>query len=299
MQDLSRHGIGGSEIASACGISKWRSRFGLWLEKTGRAPQFAGNIHTRLGQLCEPRARQLYANATGHDVAIPPCSEYHPSIPWARATPDGRVSAEHLVQIKVVGYFVGRRWRRDGIPLEIEAQVQWEMFVTGAQRNDLAVLSGSEELEWERFLLGDLTDPQEVFDRATLEVTTVHRSDADIDVLYRGAAEFMGLVERDVQPPIDASPECARWLNRKSGGTVAVDVMDDAELAAAVDEYRDAYTEHRAVVKRLDLAKNVIRDRLGSAGANRIKTPEGPVQWIAKSDGTTQLRAPDAWGKEI
>ena len=67
-QALSRFGVGASEIAAACGISRYRTRFGLWLEKTGRAPGFAGNVHTRLGQLCEPRARQLYADATGQDV---------------------------------------------------------------------------------------------------------------------------------------------------------------------------------------------------------------------------------------
>jgi predicted phage-related endonuclease len=67
-QVLNSYGIGASEIASACGISRYRSRFGLWLEKTGRRPQFAGNVHTRLGNLLEPRARQLYADATGLEV---------------------------------------------------------------------------------------------------------------------------------------------------------------------------------------------------------------------------------------
>jgi hypothetical protein len=131
-----------------------------------------------------------------------------------------------------------------------------------------------------------------------LEIFTVHRADDDITVLRAGAAEFMGLVERDQQPAIDDSPSCARWLNRKAGGTVVVDVLDDVALLADVEEFRDAYCEHRAVVKRLDTAKNVIRARLGEAGANRIKTPHGPIQWIAKRDGTTQLKAPDSWGKE-
>ena len=63
-----------AEIAAACGISRYRTRFGLWLEKTGRAPGFAGNVHTRLGQLCEPHIRQLYANARHDSIEIPPAS---------------------------------------------------------------------------------------------------------------------------------------------------------------------------------------------------------------------------------
>jgi putative phage-type endonuclease len=298
-QTLSRYGVGASEIAAACGISRYRSRYGLWLQKTGRVPEFAGNVHTRLGQLCEPRARQLYSNATGHEVEVPPCSVFHPEHSWARCTPDGRLVSDpgHKLQLKACGYFVGRRIRVE-IPIDMLAQCQWELFVDGGHRVDLAVLVGSDELEWERFILGDLLDPQEVFDRATLDIHPIHRSDADIATLFRGAQEFMRMVESDTQPPVDASDECARWLNRKAGGVVAMDATIDTELLAVVDEYRDAYTESRAVEKRLDLAKNVIRARLGEAGANRIRTPDGSILWISKSDGTTQLRAPDAWGKE-
>lgn len=295
-QELSRVGIGGSEIAAANGFSRYLSRYGLWLVKTGRSAPFAGNVHTRLGQLCEPRARQLYANATGHDVAIPPASVFHPDHAWARATPDGhRVDDPlHLVQIKCVGYYVGRRWRYE-LPVEVLAQCQWEMFVTGAHTNDLAVLVGSDELEWERFLLGELTDPQEVFERAMLEVFTLYRSEADIDVLRRGALEFLELVERDEQPAIDHSPECTAFQNRratKSG--VTLDYLDAAEL---VERWQAADRAARLAKTELDTTKNLIRERMGSAGANRIDTPAGPVMWIARKGGSAQLRPPPGWGE--
>ena len=107
----------------------------------------------------------------------------------------------------------------------------------------------------------------------------------------------MRLVETDTQPPIDASAECTAWLNRRAGGRVELNYADP-EVITACDEYRDAYVENRAITKRLDLAKNRIRDLMGAAKANRIQTPSGAIQWIAKRDGSTQLRAPDAWGKE-
>lgn len=298
MQDRSNFGIGASEIAAANGISRYRSRYALWLEKTGRAPGFTGNVHTRLGQLCEPRARQLYADSTGHDVAIPPCSEFHPDIQWARCTPDGRLTSDskHLVQIKCVGYFVGKRWRYE-IPVEILAQCQWEMFVTGAHRDDLAVLVGSDELEWERFMLGELTDPREVFDRATLEIFPVYRSDSDIATLLEGARAFMALVERDEQPPIDDSPECARWLGRKALGSAGVTLDYDA-AADVIDAWAEAHQQKKAADKALDTVKNLVRERMGAAGAYRITTPAGPAIWTKRQDGGTQLRPPPGWSEE-
>ena len=301
IQQRSSEGVGASEIAAACGFSRYRSRFGLWLEKTGRRPAFSGNIHTRLGQLCEPRARQLYADATGEDVEIPPCSVFHPDLPWARCTPDGRWVRDRRVkvQIKSVGHFVGRAWRFE-VPVEVMAQCQWEMFVDDGDRNDLAVLVGTDEIEWERFLLGDITDPSQVFERMTLDVHTLWRSDADIEVLRAGGLGFMEMVWSDTQPPIDSSPECADWLNSKAKPSgIAIPEEADEATAAAVAAFRSAFVADREAGEALDLAKNQVRAALASAGANRIDTADGPLLWIVDKNGKTSLRAPKAWSKEI
>ena len=299
MQSLSRHGIGGSEIAAAVGISRYKSQFALWLEKTGKSPPLSGNVCTRLGQLCEPRARQLYADATGHAVITPPCSIFHERFPWARATPDGVVENDprHLVQIKCVGYYVGRRWKYDGLPIEIEAQCQWEMLVTGADRNDLCAIVGSDELAWERLILGDEIDPARVFDSATLQITTIHRNEYDISILLDRAQQFWRYVETDTQPPIDSSVECTKWLNRKRPKASVTVSSDDPEIAAYVDEFRVAYKCGSENERRLDLAKNRVRQLLADVGANRIDTPDGPITWIEKSNGSHQLRAPSSWSE--
>lgn len=291
-QQLSNHGIGGSEIAAACGISRYRSRFGLWLEKTGRAAPFSGNIHTRIGQLCEPRIRQLYANATGLDIIIPPASIFRADAPHERCTPDGINAADprHLAQIKAVGYFVGRRWQHE-IPIEVIAQTQWEMHVADADRNDLVVGIGTDELEWERLWLGEIIDPSTIMERLTIEIWPQWRNDSDIATLRAGAAAFWSMVERDEQPPIDDSPECRDFLNGRPSKPVVLEYEDHQDVA---DEFCAAYLAKKAADKRLELAKNQVRAVLGDIGANRIKTPDGPILWTANK----QLRAPDALGKE-
>lgn len=298
-QQLSRYGVGGSEIAAACGFSRYRSRFGLWLEKTGRAPPFAGNLYTRLGQLLEPRIRQLYANETGLDVEVPPESLFSPDSPHERATPDGRIRTDHrrLVQIKALGYFVGRAWKYER-PIEVEAQCQWEMHVGDADRNDLAAFVGSDELEWERFLLGELTDPAEIFERGTLEIYPIFRSNADIAVLRAGAAAFWRMVEEDRQPPIDESPDCTAWLNSKARKTgIVIEASEDEEADLIAKRFRRFYRLSGRVEAALDLAKNRTRDLFAARGADRLNTPDGPVLWTVDKNGKTSLRAPKAWGK--
>ena len=297
-QDLSSYGIGGSEIAAACGFSRYRSRFGLWLEKTGRRPGFAGNIHTRLGQLCEPHARQLYANATGFEVEIPPTSVFHPTVTWARFTPDGLIvprASRHGMEIKCVGYFVGRRFKYE-LPIEYEAQCQWGMFVCDLDRVDLAVLVGSDELLWERFVLGDAVEPDAVFGASMLEIFTIYRSEAAISSLLTGATAFMGLVERDEQPPIDGSPEAAEHFNgkaRKDG--IEIDESDCPDEVAA---YRAAFLADRAADDAIDIAKNRIRAAMTAAGANRINTADGRIYLRIDRRGTVSVHAPRSWAKD-
>ncbi len=297
-QVLSNVGIGASEIAAACGISRYRSRYGLWLEKTGRAPAFAGNVNTRLGLLLEPRARQLYADATGHSVWTPPCSMFHPSIAWARATPDGivepRATSRHGLQIKCVGYFIGKRMRYE-LPLEYEAQCQWEMFVADLDRVDLAVLVGSDELEWERFVLGETSDPAEIVARATLDVHTLYRSESAIAALAAGGAEFMAMVVDDRQPAVDGSDDAAARLNdriRSSRPTLALTQEDAHQEVSAL---RDATIANRDATAALALARNRIRDVMIVAGANRITTDDGPIDLRIDKRGTVSLHTPRAW----
>lgn len=296
MQNLSRHGVGGSEIAAACGISRYRSRYGLWLQKTGREPEFAGNEYTRLGTMLEPYARQMYANLTGCDIEVPASSMFHPEFSWHRATPDGwRVNdRKHGVQFKCTGFYVGNRWKYE-IPIEILAQCQWEAHVAGFDQVDLAALIGTDELAWERFILGDITDPMEVISTLTMEIFPIYRSNYEIERLKEGCDNFWNLVVTDTQPPIDPSPECKRHADRRAGGPVTLEYLDMHE---EVEAWCQAQEDFDAAERRLEACKNAVRHRMGELGASRINTAAGPVIWTKRKDGGTQLRQPPGWSKD-
>lgn len=60
-----RAGIGGSDVAALLGLSKWKSPYQLFLEKTGNAPPQEDNEAMYWGRMLEPVIRDAYEEKTG------------------------------------------------------------------------------------------------------------------------------------------------------------------------------------------------------------------------------------------
>ena len=54
--EVRKSGIGGSEVAAICGLSKWESAYTLWLRKTGQVEDkdLSGNEAVEWGNRLEP-----------------------------------------------------------------------------------------------------------------------------------------------------------------------------------------------------------------------------------------------------
>ena len=64
-----QQGIGGSDVASLLGLSKWKSALELWLEKTGQADAFSvENEAMYWGNVLEPVIRTQFSELTGKPV---------------------------------------------------------------------------------------------------------------------------------------------------------------------------------------------------------------------------------------
>lgn len=284
-QQVDRYGIGASEIAAAVGISSFRSPLSLWLEKTGRGEEFAGNEHTQWGQMLEPLLRAWYAEKTQLAVLVPPASVFHPTLTWARCTPDGIALGPddkplHLVQCKNVGRRQAWRWGEDvtdpnSITSEYLAQVNWEMFVTGYDRCDLiASIGGSPPVIYE-----------------------IHR-DAQFEAeLVEAAAEFWQCVTSGKPPRVDHSEDWTKYLAQqmKRSGSVAPRSGKGDALAV---QLRDAYEMVKRAEENCNQIKNEFRALLTEQGAEAVETGEGPIKWKKNVNGTPTFTVPRAWSKE-
>jgi putative phage-type endonuclease len=128
-----REGLGGSDV-SALVDGTYTSPDELLEIKLGLRT-VAENDAMRRGKRLEPEARAKYIEVSGNEV-VPMCAE-HEEYPFMRASLDGLSSDGKLVlEIKCPGYWPHRRALKGYVPSYYVAQVQHQLFVTGAERAD-------------------------------------------------------------------------------------------------------------------------------------------------------------------
>lgn len=174
-------GIGASEMAAVLGICPYKTRYQLWLEKTGRSKGFEGNSFTAHGQETEAKARSRYELMTMEDMA-PACAT-HPKYEFCRASLDGLKSDNSLVlEIKCPKGASLIDAAKTGKVLEhYIPQVQFQLAVTGADLLHFFVYHSDTQQD------------------ALVEVKP--------DIEYQGkliaaAFEFWELVKHDTPPPL-------------------------------------------------------------------------------------------------
>ena len=255
-QSLSKHGIGASEIATVAGCNPFESEWGLWLRRTGQAPDIDPTPPIEWGHRLEPAIRQKYADSTGATLYVPPASLFHPETTWARATPDAIVLDDerwsHLVQAKNVGYWVGKEWR-DSPPEYVLLQEQWELYVTGLARADVAALIGGSDYR----------------------VYTVHRDDGFIADLVTIAEAFLRKVETRTSPAVDESDACRAHFARRLAKADNVELIADENIEALVAKWRRARAGQRAVERRVAKLRNEVSAHLADAQCDRLRSSQG------------------------
>jgi putative phage-type endonuclease len=261
-QQLSTFGIGASEVAAVVGLNPFSSVWDVWLRKTGQAPDEEQTGPLEWGLRLEPAIRQKYADDTGATLYVPSASMFHAETTWARATPDAIVleSTEplsrwmHLVQCKNVSYWPARDGWENGPPAYVICQEQWELFVTGLQRADVAALIGGSDFR----------------------IFTVHRDDEMIASLVELAERFWTRnILGKTAPKIDDSDACAQHFNRRLAKAPHVELQADEVTEAVIDEWHRARTEQKAAEKRVETLRNTVRARFDEAQADRIVARAG------------------------
>src|SRR5215471_16523967 len=143
-------GIGGSDIAAICGISHFRTPFGVYCDKLGLADPQEQTERMRIGKLLEPTVLELYRASHPNEEVVWSLdkTERHPKEPIIIGTPDAFILRPEPVrkglEAKTAGLDQAWRWGDDGdnVPGEYLMQCQWYMLLIGCNEWDLAVLIG-------------------------------------------------------------------------------------------------------------------------------------------------------------
>ena len=153
-QDRTKY-IGGSDIGAILGLSKFRTPFEVWMEKTGKEVQQKDSLLLRFGSFAEEFVASEYARATGFELLHDESIYIHPTHPMMSAHVDRFVlgnglskPATRLLECKTANPFARGEWGEPGtdqVPMSYLCQCIWYMAITGIEQCDLAVLFGNSD----------------------------------------------------------------------------------------------------------------------------------------------------------
>lgn len=278
-----RHtGLGGSDAAKVLGVSRFGTRYELWLEKTRQSAKKLETEPMRWGKLLEDavareagrklegQMRQPPKRCTpdrhGYVDPVLPFACAHPDrlfVPKVRQPADGTQGAE----IKTASQFLAGDFGEEGtdeVPDDYLAQVQHYAMVTGWKVWHLAVLMGGQYLRTYRIE----ADPQ------------LH------DAMREEYRRFWHLVETRTAPEIDGSPGASEYLRERFRDTGAeVELTDNMELDAL--EYANLGLRIKEAEAERETIGNRLREAMGDGAIAQARNVR--VTW--KDQATTSFDA--------
>lgn len=151
-------GIGGSDIASVCGINNWKSALALWHEKTEKIKDDEKeNLPAELGTFLEPfmkgKFEKWIEKDEGYKVSVRnmPYIFQHCTNDIALANLDGLFSHPKsgtcITEYKTTSEYFYKQWQDDNLPDIYYLQVQWYLYVTDLEYCYLSFLIGNRKFD--------------------------------------------------------------------------------------------------------------------------------------------------------
>lgn len=237
--------IGGSDAGAIIGANPYASAFSVWAEKTGRVPEFEGNVSTKVGTYLEDLVAKLFMEETGKKVQRCNFTLVNEKYPWACANIDREVIGEDaLLEIKTTSSWENTKMFRNGeYPDMWYCQMTHYLAVTGCRKAYLAVLIESREFR----------------------IFELERDETEIEALMRAEKEFWSNYVIPVKtPPVDghsATTDAIRKLFTEEAGGEA-----DLSDFSALFQRRKALTESQKQIRtEIDGIDNQLKTVMGTA----------------------------------
>lgn len=157
---LRQKGIGGSDAAAACGLNPWKSRAGLYFEKTGELAKDEDSEVLRQGRDLEDYVARRFTEETGKKVRRNNFMMASEDYPFLLADIDREVVGENaILECKTTSPFAKDKWADGQIPINYELQCHHYMMVTGAEKCYIACLIFSTD-----FIIREIERDEEVIE---------------------------------------------------------------------------------------------------------------------------------------
>ena len=243
-KELRSHYIGGSDAAAVVGLNAFSSPYSLWVEKTGKAPGFDGNLATEVGTFLEEFVAQKFAQETGKKVRKCNYSFLNSQYPFAIANIDREIVGEDAgLEIKTTDSLNLKKFKGGEYPANYYVQCVHYLAITGKKRWYLAVLIGNKDFRW----------------------FTIERDEAEIAALMTAEADFWECVKNDTPPAVDglsATTEAVKTVYTDSNDNVVDLYGHKSDLA----QYITLNKQIKELETMRDEAANRVKAFMGESG---------------------------------
>jgi putative phage-type endonuclease len=274
---LRQAGIGGSDAGAVCGLSKWRTPYQVWIDKTRELGDGSADAdepeYIRWGKLLEEPVRAEFSDRTGIEVHPFPKMVRNADYPWMLANVDGLTGPVNALD----GVYEGKTTRFDkdwetqddgsvAVPLDYTIQGMHYLAVLGLDVVHFACLVGGQQLR----------------------IAQVERNDTLIDDLVAIEQAFWQKVTDRVAPPVDGNDRSAlsKAWTPKAGAKV--------ELGESVIAILQSRTLLDARIKEITADRDAIDAQIMAAlGEAEIGTWNGVevVTWKSSERKTIDTKA--------
>jgi len=238
-----KKGVGGSEIASICGLSKWATPKDVWDSKLGNVPVSDEMTTAQLfGTLAEPIIVEMFERKTGLHVTTG-CDQvtdanYH----YMLANVDGIIASEGCIfEAKTASAFMAGDWGTEDteeIPIGYYLQVQHYMGVLNMNKAYVAVLIGN----------------------ADFRVYTIQRDDTVIKRIRLACKTFWeDFVEKKVQPPLTVDETISEACNVIQGAIIHTTPL----VEVALSDLKELKAQEKVLKADIKDQENIVKAHIG------------------------------------
>ena len=261
--ELRRQYIGGSDAGAVVGLNPYKSAYTLWAEKTGKVPEFEGNLITEVGSYLEDFVAKLFEKETGKKVRRKNRMLVNDKYPFACADVDRVIVGENaILECKTTNSFPAMKKFKNGeYPESWYCQMTHYLAVGGFNKAYLAVLIGCREFK----------------------VFELNRDEGEIEALMSAEVTFWDKVKKNVPPSVDgadSTSETITALYPNSNDSTANLMAYEADLKQ--------YMNLTSLIKGMETQRTEVVNRikafLGESG--RGESNNYKVTWTSSSRET-------------
>lgn len=235
---LRKQGIGGSDASAVIGFNPYKSAYTLWAEKTGKIPEFEGNLITEVGSYLEEFVAKLFERETKKKVRRKNRMLVNTDYPFAFADVDRLVVGEKaLLEIKTTNSIPLMKQVRNGeFPEQYYAQVVHYLAVSGLEKAYLAVLIGCRDFK----------------------IFELERDENEIQALMMAEEEFWcGYVKTDTPPPADGTSSTSDTIT-----AIYPEANDNTVSLMAYEADLKQYMTYTSLIKDIEKQKDEVANRI-------------------------------------